>query len=202
MDKVFQYQQALSRNMDYSDELIIEMLGSLLDKKRFDHVMRVLDTAMSIADQIALSDEHKSRIKTAVLMHDFAKGMSPRELQEYAYCNRISLMNNPEPVYHAVVGAWMAEAFFGIEDRDILDAVKYHTTGSIKFLANPVGAVLFLADYLEPGREIECSHIRENLPNDIRQGLKEVVKDKIISVVQRDKVLDQESISFYHALVQ
>ncbi|MGL5955897.1 MAG: bis(5'-nucleosyl)-tetraphosphatase (symmetrical) YqeK, partial [Brevinema sp.] len=158
----------------------------------------VLDTAYQLMDRFDYATE-KDRITKAVLFHDFAKGMNNHELKEYALLYNLSLFDVIEPVYHAVVGAWMASYYFGIDDQEILDAVYYHTTGSTKFLDNPIGAILYLADYLEPGRKFDSSHI---IRDDLNLSMREVVKDKICYVIQRNRILDQESLAFYHRLIQ
>ena len=41
---------------------------------------------------------------------------------------------------------------FQIDNEAVLDAVKYHTTGTSEM--KPLTQLLFLADYLEPGRDL------------------------------------------------
>ncbi len=202
MKKVYDYQLILPEPVGYDEDLLINILSELLSEERYHHVMRVLDTAKELAEKFQCSDKEKSQIIKAVLFHDLAKGMDDNALREYAYSYRISLKDVQPPIYHAVVGAWMAHYFFDIDDPLILDAVYHHTTGSVNFMTNRIGAILFLADYLEPGRDIECSHIKKFIPDDMLSALREVVKDKISYVIQRDRVLDQESIDFYHALIK
>lgn len=202
MAKIHEYQQIFSKPIEFSENTINSFLASLLTPKRYDHVLRVLETANRFTEQCSFSIIDKERVSIAVLLHDLAKGMTDLELKEYAYSHRISLKDVPPPVYHAIVGAWLAEHYFSIKDREILEAIYYHTTGSVNFINNKIGAILFLADYLEPGREFDSNHICELIPDNILLALKEVVKEKIISVIQRNRVLDQESIAFYHSLIQ
>ncbi len=202
MKKVYDYQLVLPDPVGYDEDLITHLLSELLDEERYGHVMRVLDTAKDLSEKFQCSDKEKQKIIKAVLFHDLAKGMTEKALREYAHSYRISLTGVQPPIYHAVVGEWMAQYFFDVHDQEILDAIRYHTTGSAKFMTNRIGAILFLADYLEPGRELDCSHIEEHIPSNMIFSLREVAKDKIVSVIQRDRVLDQESIDFYHALIQ
>lgn len=37
--------------------------------------------------------------------------------------------NVPPPVLHQYTGAYLAEQHFGIRDREVLDAIRYHTSG-------------------------------------------------------------------------
>ena len=49
------------------------------------------------------------------------------------------------------MGAAFAQSLFGIDDREILDAVSYHTTGRSGMTT--LEKIVFLADAIEPGRD-------------------------------------------------
>ncbi|MGL4394789.1 MAG: bis(5'-nucleosyl)-tetraphosphatase (symmetrical) YqeK [Brevinema sp.] len=202
MSKIQEYQKILVKPYQYSSDLILELQKTLLSEKRFAHVNRVREKAQDIASRCGLDVILSQKIDTAVLLHDFAKGMSSDELETYAREKNISLNNSAPPIFHAIVGAWMAENYFGICDRDILDAVYHHTTGHPKFLHNKVGAVLFLADYLEPGRKHDRTHIDQLIPEDLVKAQYQIVKEKVISVIERDREISSESLIFYEALRQ
>ena len=96
----------------------------------------------------------------------------------------------------------MVSHFFNIHDKDIVEAIYYHTTGSINFVANKIGAILFLADYIEPGRLHKIDHIQQFIPQDLNKALREVVKGKMCHIIHQNKAIDNHSISFYHSLLQ
>ncbi|MGL4367502.1 MAG: bis(5'-nucleosyl)-tetraphosphatase (symmetrical) YqeK [Brevinemataceae bacterium] len=200
MDKFDIYQHLLTHNMQYSPEILISLLNKLLSEKRFHHVLRVRDTAVHISNCLQIDEPLKYRVVQAVLFHDFAKGMSSEQLFSYAQIYNINLDNIVPSVYHAVVGAWMMEKFFGICDTEISMAVYYHTTGHPDFVDNMIGTIVFLADYLEPGREISTEHITQWIPHNLNNAAFEVVKDKIISVIRRNLELSSESLAYYHCL--
>lgn len=202
MTKIQQYQQLLIPNMVYSPELLITLLEQVLSEKRYSHVIRVLNTAKILANKFQVSKKEQDQIVQAVLFHDLAKGMKDEELFEYAEIYSIDLGDVPAPIYHAIVGAWMMECFFDINDKKVLEAVYYHTTGYINFLTNQIGAILFIADYLEPVRSFEKSHIEIHIPSNIKLALLEIVKDKISYVIQRNRIIDCKSVAFYHALLK
>ncbi|MGL4562166.1 MAG: bis(5'-nucleosyl)-tetraphosphatase (symmetrical) YqeK [Brevinema sp.] len=202
MSKINDYQSILIKSQEYSISLVLESQKILLSEKRFAHVDRVREKAKEISKRANLSTELTQKIDQAVLMHDFAKGMSSDELAIYAELYGIKLGNIVPSVYHAIVGAWMMETFFMIKDPQVLDAVRYHTTGHISFIDNIVGEVLFLADYLEPKRTHTNTHIDQLIPNNMLEAQYMVVKEKIISVVERNRVLSKESLLFYHALIK
>ena len=59
----------------------------------------------------------------------------------------------PSPVLHQYTGAYLAEHTFGISDEEVLDAIRFHTSGRENMTA--LGKLVFLADMLEEGRSYE-----------------------------------------------
>ena len=200
MSKIEQYQQLLSPNMSYSLQGITLLSKQLLPQKRYDHVLRVLDKSLILADQFNITD--KDKITIAAIFHDFAKGMTCDELVEYALIYNIDLGETIPSAYHGIVGSWMLSYFFDIHDKDIKEAIFYHTTGSTNFLTNKIGAILFLADYIEPGRPQKTDHVQQFIPQNLNRALREVAKSKICHTINRNKEIDTLSIDFYHRLLQ
>ena len=52
---------------------------------------------------------------------------------------------------HAKYGAWLAEHKYGIEDKEVLDAIRWHTTGRPDM--SLLEKIVFTADYIEPRRD-------------------------------------------------
>ncbi len=59
----------------------------------------------------------------------------------------------PPPVLHQFTGAFIAETSFAVTEEDILDAIRYHTSGRPEMTA--LGKLVYLADLLEEGRDFE-----------------------------------------------
>ena len=54
-------------------------------------------------------------------------------------------------ILHGPVGAWIAEKEFGVTDEDILNAIRYHTTGRAEMCK--LEKIIFIADMIEPNRK-------------------------------------------------
>jgi predicted HD superfamily hydrolase involved in NAD metabolism len=54
-------------------------------------------------------------------------------------------------LWHAHVGAWAVSREHGIEDAEVLDAIRYHTSGRENMTR--LDKIVCLADYIEPGRD-------------------------------------------------
>ncbi|OPL08998.1 MAG: hypothetical protein AVO33_08820 [delta proteobacterium ML8_F1] len=124
-----------------------------LSKERFAHTMRVLETALEMGEKYGVD---AGKIEAAVLLHDYGKAYGPDQTREKLKDAGIPLdevMEENIDLAHGLLGAWLASREFGIEDPDILNAIRYHTFG--REAMSPLEKIVFLADYIEPGRQFE-----------------------------------------------
>lgn len=139
-------------------ERVQEKLQTRLTPKRFIHTVGVRYTAAALAMRYGLSVEDASM---AGVLHDCAKCFTDDELikkclKHNLECTDVELRNGF--LLHAKLGAFYAKKKYGVENEDIISAVRYHTTG--KAGMKPLEAVIFTADYIEPGRK-PLPHIEE-----------------------------------------
>ncbi len=130
---------------------ITAYIRSVLPGERYAHTLRVAGFSKKLSARLG-ADKDKAR--TAALLHDCAKCMSPEELLSYARRHKIKcpkyMLKRPG-LLHGAVAASIARLRFGINDRDILRAISNHTMGRPRMSA--LEKTLFLADHLEPGRK-------------------------------------------------
>src|SRR5690348_10488335 len=90
----------------------------------------------------------------------------------------------------------------GESDRGVLDAVRYHSLGYAGW--DDVGKMLYLADYLEPGRafdrELRAS-LAARVPQDRDAVLRQVAARRIGRVIDSRWPLARETVDFWNALV-
>ncbi len=118
---------------------------------RFRHTLGVEEVACDLA-LIHGCDMEKASI--AGILHDCAKDRPDEKLLEE--CLRYQLpmreVERQKPyLLHGKVGAAYAEDIFGIKDEDILNAIRYHTTGRPGM--SKLEKIIFIADYIESGRK-------------------------------------------------
>ena len=73
----------------------------------------------------------------------------------------------------------MAEHEYGVEDPDILSAIRWHTTGHPDM--TPLEKIIFVADYIEPNRQ-QAPHlktIRHLAFMDLDEALRVILKDTL-----------------------
>ncbi len=131
---------------------IKEIIKRSVSEGRYLHILRVADTARKLAEFWKLDPD---TAYLAGVIHDAAKRLSPDDLRQSGmvlddYLDDV-FAAYPK-VWHALVSDQYAKVRFGIDDGLVLDAAKWHTTGKASML--PLAQVVFIADYIEPRREV------------------------------------------------
>lgn len=135
-------------------------LKSELSRQRYDHTLNVKKTATELAERHLCFGSDKARkrflkkIRLAALLHDADKAKDQEELKKKLADAKETLHREFEEfpeVWHAYAAALTAQETFGIDDPDLLAALRYHTTGRAGM--SPLEKIIYLADYIEPGRD-------------------------------------------------
>lgn len=153
--------KSLYKNYDY----ILEPLQKKLTEKRLLHTKYVAIMAVRLNEQLKLP---YNKVMISALLHDNAKYSDKQETYyKNLYCNNAYA--------HAFVGAEEAEKDFGITDTEILDAIRFHTTGRANM--SDLEKLIFLADFVEETRTFGgVSKIRESALKDFDKGFKNAIK--------------------------
>ena len=128
-------------------------LKQILDEKRFAHTVAVCEVAVILAERFG-ADKEKAYL--TALLHDCARGLNEEQQREYCKENNIELddyMKNDINPVHALIGADMAKKHFGINDKEILDAIYCHATGCENMTL--LDKIILVADATEANRDGE-----------------------------------------------
>jgi predicted HD superfamily hydrolase involved in NAD metabolism len=124
---------------------------SRLSERRYEHTLRVADTAEDLA---LAHDLDAQRARLAALLHDAAREMGPEEFLKVAQEWHLKV-GDPErqspKLLHAPVAAELARRELGVDDEEVLEAIRAHTTGRTGM--GPLALVLYVADKIEPARD-------------------------------------------------
>lgn len=173
------------------------------NKDQYRHARGVEITAFLLAEKYGVDGEKAS---LAGLLHDYGKPYTPDKLLQIARRQRIQLdaLTLREPaLLHAPVGAWLLEHELGLRDRDVLEAVRCHTTGNPKM--GKLSRIVYLADAIEPGRCFAgVQQIRELafLYGQLERALLFAVELTIQNVLKKGKLLHADSVALRNSLVQ
>ena len=139
--------------MERNETQLIQFLKKHIDDARIQHSLNTAREAVTLAKRYG-ADEHKAYI--AGMTHDVAKGKCRYGLKNLAEEYGISIdaveASNPE-LTHGKLGAEMVSRELGINDEEILNAIRWHTTGRAKM--SLLEKIIFIADIIEPRRDFE-----------------------------------------------
>ncbi|OJG86698.1 HAD superfamily hydrolase [Enterococcus saccharolyticus] len=121
-----------------------------MSEKRFRHVLGVEETAIALAGKYGASLEKAS---IAALTHDYAKERSDDEFQLVIRRDQfdLDLLHWGNEIWHGLVGANFVQRELEIDDEEILQAIRVHTTGAAEM--SLLDKIIYVADYIEPGRK-------------------------------------------------
>jgi predicted HD superfamily hydrolase involved in NAD metabolism len=163
-----------------------------LSDKRYAHTLRVAGTIERLAKLHGLDPE---RARLAGLLHDTAREVGKEELLRVAEEDGIPVgdFERERPILlHGPVAAELAREDLGVEDGEVLDAVRAHTTGEPGM--GPLALTLFVADKIEPGREQPgVEDLRELAPVSLHRAARAALEDSVSYNERRDRLAHPKS---------
>lgn len=137
--------------MNYSFKDLSDIVKSKISLKRFKHTMAVVDMSIKLS-KIYKADIEKCKI--AALLHDVCKEMDVEEMKKICreyFKEDLSEedLENSE-ILHSFVASYWVKKNLGIEDSEILAAIKNHTLGNKNM--SLVEKIVYIADAIEIGR--------------------------------------------------
>ncbi len=171
---VYEY---IGRLSVYKSDKFFDFVKNNEKKSRVVHTLGVMLLAEELARKNGV-DTNKAVL--AALLHDCGKYF---KRTDYPECEMPT--DTPEPVEHQFLGAYIAEHTLGVKDRDILEAIKYHTSGNENM--SPLAKILFIADMTERGRDYDgVEELRKIAEDDLERGFLAVLSHKAEYVKSSD----------------
>lgn len=166
---------------------------------RVAHMRRVARLLDGWAGERDLDDAGRARWRAAGMLHDVLREAEPTSLVPLV---PPSLRDLPDSLLHGPAAATRLREE-GVRDEGLLEAVAYHTIGRAGL--GPLARMLYVADFLEPGRTFEPgwrAELRARMPEDEPAVLAEVVAARIGHLVASRSTVRPESLEFWNALVE
>lgn len=182
------------------DEKYIEIIRGRLKPERFEHSMNVADCAYELAKKYG-ADEKKAY--TVGVLHDIMKNASPAEQLKWAEnceggISPVELGNHK--LWHAMAGAAYMKHELHIEDEEMINAVRYHTTGRANMTL--LEKVLYIADYISAERDYPgVDEMRALASESLEAAMYMGLQFSIIELAQNGFVVHPDSIGAYNEIV-
>ena len=184
----------------WTDEKIITLIRSKLNADRFNHSLNVADSAKELALSYG-ADADKAY--TAGLLHDVMKNASEEEQLGVLSEAGIELMpieRENKKLWHAIAGAAYVKFVMGIDDRDIIRAVRYHTTGRSGM--SLLERIVYLADYISADRNYNgVEDMRRLCKSDSDEAILYALTFGIPDLVSKGRVIHPDSIDHYNEVI-
>ena len=136
---------------EYDLKLLQKKMKEALSEDRYEHTIGVMYTAESLAMRYGVD---MTKAAVAGLLHDCAKCIPNAQKIKMCKKNDIEITDMEEKnpsLLHAKLGAYLAEDVYGITDPEILNAIRWHTTGKPDM--SMMDIIIYMADYIEPNRD-------------------------------------------------
>lgn len=127
------------------------MVRPYMSQRRYQHTLGVRDLAVDLAQRHGASMQAAA---VAALLHDCAKEMKLSLMQAMARHWEItddSAEMASSALLHGKIAAVFAQQRYDVHDEDVLNAIRYHTTGRPGM--SRLELCLFVADKAEKGRK-------------------------------------------------
>ena len=168
------------------------VIKPFLSEKRYRHSLAVAEEAVHLAKKYG-ADEEKAY--TAGILHDIMKDMPPEEQLKRMTRYDIVLTEverSGQKLWHAMLGAAYVEQELHIEDQDILNAIRYHTSGRAGM--SLLEKVIYMADMCSEERGYpEAEELRKLLKKDLDKALIRALQYSLQWLKEEHKQIDEDS---------
>ena len=189
--------------MNCTIDYIKSWLKENLSEERYEHSLGTAECAKKLAAKYG-TDEEKAYFTG--LIHDCAKCLPKNEMQVILDGMADKLVcGEPEnsKTHHAPAGVYVAKKEFGVEDEEILSAIRWHTIGKVNMTL--FEKIIFLADKME-----ECTRPKEYYEplkkaledGGIDEALLVCYKNTIKSLVDRNLGICTLTVDIYNSLLR
>jgi predicted HD superfamily hydrolase involved in NAD metabolism len=172
--------------VSYQD--LLDQLERSLPPRRFLHVLGVTHTAVQLAARHGVDCDLAAQ---AGLIHDRSKALSPEAIEDDLRARGIEIPEEDRAypaIWHGLHAAVWLRQESGWEDFEALEAVaqavEHHSTGDPAL--GRVGRVLFIADFLEPGRFFDgIDELRTKARDNLDAGYESCLAAKCRHVIEK-----------------
>ena len=181
---------------------IIEKLNTMLKPKRLEHSINVAKCAIKLSE---IYGYDKEKAYLAGLVHDCAKYFTKEQVDSYVEKYNIEL--DPLEVdnialSHSIIGSFAIQDVFNIQDMDIINAVRYHTTGRENM--SILEKIIFMADMIEEDRNFPgVDELRKlSFNGQLDKALITSLNNTIKFVIENNQLIHPRSVKARNYLMQ
>lgn len=180
---------------DYKD-----ILRPLMSERRYNHCVNVANEAVRLAKKYG-ADPEKAEI--AGILHDITKEFDfDKQLQIIDSGDIIltDVQKQANKLWHAISGSVYIQKELGITDEDIINAIRYHTTGRAQM--STLEKVIFVADFTSAERDYpDVDVIRQKAEISLEEGMLYGIQFTLSRLLNREGYISEDAIDAYNEIL-
>ncbi|ART77358.1 phosphohydrolase [Sutcliffiella horikoshii] len=177
-------------------EKALRLVKEQLTERRYVHTIGVMEAAIELAERYGVD---KDKAELAAIFHDYAKFRDKEEMRRIIIDQKMpqDLLQFHDELWHAPVGAYLVEKEAGVSDDEVLEAIRCHTSGKINM--STLDKVLYVADYIEPGRDFPgVEQVRESAKSSLDIAVIQAMKNTITYLLTRNQPVYPDTFHAYN----
>lgn len=180
-------------------EQYLSELDALSEYRRV-HSLNVSKEAVRFAEKYG-ADVEKARL--AGLLHDVTKETDGDKQLQIIEKGGIILSETEKrspKLWHAISGACYVRDVLGIDDPDIFNSIRFHTTARAGM--SMLEKVVFLADFTSAERDYpDIDIIREHAENSLEEGMLYGLKFTLSRLIGRGNLVSPDALAAYNEIL-
>lgn len=177
-----------------------KIVKNAMSKKRYEHSLNVSKEAVKLA-KLYKADVKKCAV--AGILHDITKEMPMYEQLQIINNSDIiltPLQKETSKLWHAISGSIYVKDKLAIKDKDIINAIKYHTSGRAGM--SKIEKIVFVADFIGEDRTYNGVEImRKKAQNSLEEAMLYGVSFSITDLVSRGLSVEPSTLDLYNELI-
>lgn len=171
-----------------------QKLQKILSLKRYTHSVNVMETAVQLAQRYDVDVE---KCAIAGLLHDCARDIRGDKLFDLCvhYNIEVDEIERRQPeLLHGPLGVYIAIREYGVTDDQVLEAIKWHTTGTPGM--DTISKIIFISDFIEPLRNFTgVEALRKEAFEDLDQAVVMGIDSTLRYILTRKGLLHPDTVN-------
>ena len=181
-------------------EKYLDLIRNRMGERRYTHSVNVAKSAVQLARHYG-ADVEKAEL--AGILHDCCKEIPKEEMLQIIKDGGIILdatEQGTSKLWHAIAGACYVRDVLGIDDEDVFNSIKYHTTGRAGM--SLLEKIIFTADFISDERSYNGVEImREKAFNCIEDAMLFGLQFTISDLAKRKLSIHSNAINCYNDIL-
>ncbi len=176
------------------------IIRPMMSERRYNHCVNVSAEAVRLAEKYG-GDTEKAAV--AGILHDITKEVDFENQLQIIKSGDIILTEvekSTTKLWHAISGSVYVENILGINDSDIINAIRYHTTGRANM--SLLEKIIFLADFTSVERDYpDVDVIREKAEISLEEGMLYGIQFTLDKLLERQGLLSVDAVDAYNEIL-